>query len=654
MPTTSNVVESPYSVGVARFRTEIPLRNTSADSVRTLTTSELFVRQSDGRTEAAIWKRAGDGTMRLGAGEEARFELAGTLPEAGVYETWIEAAPQGAADPASVQRIRVVVTRTADTLPSDFIVEPRAVSHDLKAWVTLLWPVGARDVDSDVLLRLRNATTQPVEFTAPSVVGFSRQSGDAMTAVSAEKPPQIKADECVSPLLPGRACAAKLTLAGGAWAGQYLIDVGVGGVGGGWSERTQIVNIRASWLLAFLAIASGVIAGAFVNAWRAKGRQSISGLIDASRLRESLQRLRPDPADPDSQRLVASALDYAEDIETMVRKGGDPAENLTRLNENVAHLSALGEIGRGLARLSPAGQSELRASWDAVVGRVAITAPADTKAGLDDALRALASDVAAWPGLEAASTSAQNLADAVIAVQTASGGQANAEVAMTLVESLEQATEQARSGGTPAATIRERVEALEAAVAAARSSAVGYVNDAAVKLQAAAQALVTATTAGSNERARSEVLGRKAAAFVAAPPAEDAIEAQLRDLAIQWNTEGELDRIINAARPRAMTSATAAQTFEVPGVPGIEVPVTLLLPTPGASLAQLGRAQRRNELLTNGLIMLATGLAGVVALWAQDPTWGSTMDIIAAFLAGMAVNLAIGPTPIATGSTPAP
>lgn len=650
VPATSNVVESQHTVGVAEFSTEVRLRNTSTDpatGLRTLSTNGHFVRQSDGRSVTATWTplRAGADPMQLRPGEEAKFQLSGNLPEPGIYETWIDSDPPRADDPSSEQRIRVVVTRTADTLPSDFIAELRPVSHDLSAWVTLLWPLGAREAPSDVLLSLRNATPQPLEFAAPVVVSYSKQSGDAVTAVATSAPPHIEAGGCASPLLPGKPCAAMLRLAEDAWAGQYLVDVGVGGAGGGWSERTQVVNVRASWLLAFLTIAAGVICGAFVNAWRATGRQSISGLIDVARLRESLLRLRPDPGDAESERLVASALQYADGIESAVRKGGDPAEGLKLLNANLAHLSAMVEVGRGLARLSPAGQSELRASWDALVGKVAIAAPADAKADLDANVSALASDVRDWPKLEAASTAAQTLADAITEVQTASGGQANADEATALVESLKQATEQARRGGTPAERILMRIETLETATRDARTSAVAYFNDAAGKLQTAAQALVAAAPAGSTELTRSQELSQKAAALVAAPPPADAVEAQLGDLAAQWKIHGELDLIINAAQPLAMTAGAAAPTFEVPGVPGLDVPVNVLLPTRGASLVQLERAQWRNELLTNGLILLATSLAGVVALWAQDPNWGSTMDIIAAFLAGAAVNVAIGPTP---------
>lgn len=649
VPATSNVVDSQHTVGVAEFSTEVRLRNTSTDPAagpRTLRTSAHFVRQGSSQSETATWVRQPPGAdpMRLGPGDEATFEVSGTLPEPGVYETWIEAAPPRTDDP-SVQRIRIVVTRTAVTLPSDFIVEPRPVSHDLSARATLLWPFGAREGLSNVLLSLRNATTQPVEFTAPVVVSYSEQSGDAVTAVATSTPPHVDVGGCVSPLLPGKPCAVTLRLAEDAWAGQYLVDVGAGGVGGGWSERTQVVNVRASWLLAFLTIAAGVICGALVNAWRATGRQSISGLIDVARLRESLRRLRPDPADPDSERMVASALEYADGIETAVRKGGDPAEDLTRLNANVTHLAAMAEIGRGLARLSPAGKSALRASWDALVARVAIAAPAEAKVGLDNALSRLASDVRDWPDLETASTSAQTLADAITKSQTASGGQADAVAATALVDSLAQATEQARRGGTPTGPIHERAEALETAIRDARSSAVGYFNDAAAKLQTAAQALVTAASANSTVLTRSQELSQKAAAFVVAPPTADAIETQLGDLAVQWKIYGDLDLIVNGVQPQAKAAGITTPTFEVPGVPGLDVPVTLLLPTRGAGLAQLERAQRRSELLTNGLILLATSLAGVVALWAQDPNWGSTTDIVAAFLAGVAVNVAIGPTP---------
>jgi hypothetical protein len=119
VPASSNVVENPIAIADARLGTEIRIRNAGSEPAGAplrVHFVPLLVRRSDGKGVPAVWTRtgsAGDPNI-LQPSEEATFLLAASLPEAGVYDTFIETEDTSA---ALAGRIRVVVTRTAETLP---------------------------------------------------------------------------------------------------------------------------------------------------------------------------------------------------------------------------------------------------------------------------------------------------------------------------------------------------------------------------------------------------------------------------------------------------------------------------------------------------------------------------------------------------------
>jgi hypothetical protein len=61
-----------------------------------------------------------------------------------------------------------------------------------------------------------------------------------------------------------------------------------------------------------------------------------------------------------------------------------------------------------------------------------------------------------------------------------------------------------------------------------------------------------------------------------------------------------------------------------------------------ASLDELEGFRTRWTWLTNGAVLVGIGAAAVPILWADNPVWGSTTDMVTALLAGIGTRLAIG------------
>jgi hypothetical protein len=257
-----------------------------------------------------------------------------------------------------------------------------------------------------------------VDFLPPSVVAFTQRWGEAETAVATEATPTVNAT-CASPLPAGTACQMMLHFSSALRPGTYAIDVGVAGAWGGWSQRTEIVRVRATPLLAFLAIVIGAGAGWYINTWRSIGRWALSGLIEATRLKDRLQFLVADPSDAETARLLAHATERIDEIQAQLRKGVDPASDLTAFAVHLGRLADAVAIGRGMAKLSPAGQDALRLRWTALIGQLGDAGMAGSS--LDILLRSLAADVSAWPGLANRAAAANVLAVAVESLQRAGG-----------------------------------------------------------------------------------------------------------------------------------------------------------------------------------------------------------------------------------------
>ncbi|HXO69742.1 MAG TPA: hypothetical protein VN838_12335, partial [Bradyrhizobium sp.] len=134
-------------------------------------------------------------------------------------------------------------------------------------------------------------------------------------------------------------------------------------------------------------------------------------------------------------------------------------------------------------------------------------------------------------------------------------------------------------------------------------------------------------------------------------PKEPALQASIRALAAWKAGAGkpivthlrDLTDLLRPARKLAAAPAPGPATPGLPpGVSPIDIPTQILVPPPGASLLQLQTSQSNNERITNLILLGATGLAGVLALWVPSATWGSCGDVIGAFMAGLAARVVLG------------
>lgn len=655
VPAASPATEVSFAIAVPGFMEEIRVRNPASDpaAVQRLTTGGLFIRVGDGASVPARWVRKTPAVdpARLASGTEASFMVSADLPGPGVYQSWIEAAP--ASGTAGVpQRIRVVVTRAAQTLPTDFLVAPLASPVDLDFLPTLGRLVGRGEaMPRRVLLSLRNSTVNPVEFLPPLVVSYGVRAGAVTSAVASTDPPRIDPGSCAASLAPGANCTLSLLLDRNAWFGQYDIRVGVAGVGGGWSEQTQAVNVRASAGLAFLVIVAGALAGLVVNGWRGAGRRALTGLIDLGHIRDVINRIAIESADTETERVRASLLARADEVESRFRSGADAGADLAPLAQRAAVLPRLAALGRALAGLPEVGRTALAPRFAAIAAAIE-TAEGDALAAADRDLVSLAAAFQAWPALAAEARVAARLAEGVNAAIGAGAG-AGASDGRAILEPLVAAATAALAPFEAGTTVETRRQALAIVVAGAREQAAAFAASAIARLNEQVKALLaTAEADRTPEVAPARALAQTTAALAAARVTPEGAEAALAGYVAASGKRAALDL---AAGPSALaTGADASVLHRAEWAGSLSIPVLdaifameplsagAFLPPPDTSLAGLQRRKARYEWLTSAIVLGALGLGGVSTLWASDPAWGSGLSLITAFLAGLAVNVAVG------------
>lgn len=619
-PVPANVTEQQIKIGTATLATEIRLRNTGKDATQ-YRLGTLLTRTSDNATRLATWKRippSQDDTVPAGA--QVVLELTADIPEVGVYETFIDTygKDEKGAEVAG-RRIRVVVTRETDTLPAEFMVEPKPAAET--------WPWNWHK--RAYTIALRNTATKSLAFGTPEIVSFARKSGDAQVSLDVSGVGPLDPARCSSPLGSGRSCPLQLNLTSGLGPGEYMIDVGVAGAGGGWSQRTQTLRIRATAIFAFVAIVFGAGVGWYVQAWRTRGRRAFAALIDIGRLRDALKRL-VDLQREDIKSILRAVAGELDDIEARARRDNDVAADLERIRRWLRNLAVAVDMLERFDQLPDEAKAPLRARRDDLVARIAMPNPNDAdRTALDNLTAALTGDLRAGPEfLESlrAAVDLHNTLDDLI-------GKLQAEPTIdptglrTQRDAIAAAITTAKAL-LPANPLTETLQARSTTLATETSR---VARDAATAAQAAATAYVTATLdpriAGEADPARRARLQElRAPLVVAAAPSL----ARLRDLA------RALKRAIGAPE------AAAAPAIAPPGGLQGELPSSILLPPAGTSLQDLLRGERRHEILTNLAILILTGFAGVLALWVPNATWGSVGDVIAAILAGVATRVVVG------------
>lgn len=182
---------------------------------------------------------------------------------------------------------------------------------------------------------------------------------------------------------------------------------------------------------------------------------------------------------------------------------------------------------------------------------------------------------------------------------------------------------------------RDRVAEIETALSESRLGRTAPAADAAA-LSAALKVL------RGVERGIAAVL----ASGTAAQPVKDALAALNASLrADPWEAAAtaaalaRLEQALAADRPLIRLEEVAARA-QIDLTPG------QTLPDPTADAATYVRRITRMDLGTALFMAALIGLVGLPVLWVGDPVWGSALDIVAAFAAGVATRLTL-PSPVA-------
>jgi hypothetical protein len=618
-PASASITDFPIKLGVPALSAEIQLRNSSSDALRYYRLGTQLARAGDSASRPATWKRitppVNDDT--IAAGTQVVLGLSANLPEVGVYETYIDSYGKnehGIEVPD--RRIRIVVTREADAVPSELMVDPKPAAE------TWPWNLEKRVY----LLTLRNTSTKSLAFAAPSVVSFTRKSGDAQTSVGTIETPSLDSAACGKSLEAQKSCPIRLSLQNGLSPGEYMIDVGLAGVGGGWSQRTQSIRVRASAWLAFVIVVAGAAAGWYVQAWRTKGRIAVSALMDIARLREAAAE-RLVRADDDSKVLIRRAIEEIDDIEARVRRDVDATTDIERVRLWIRHLTGVTEIQQRFNKLSADEQNVLRAPRDAIMFAVANPTPTDDqRRALDNMILELGRDLGTSPRFVQSIAKANELLAAMESLLRVAGDPTDITELRAARDDLNHAVTAAK-GSLVNGSLSARVVALDQALTTAGELADTAARKMSAHFGAATKGQYDALGDADNKKKRVKAVLDDLDAWTN-DMAGKSVSARLQDLAHIFSEVGGKQE---AASPVAASP-----------IPTPDFPTQSLLPGWGSSLTKLQSNLKRNEILTNCLILIAAGASGVLTLWVPDPTWGSVGDVIGAFLAGLAARMVVG------------
>ena len=647
-PGSAATLEAPVRVGVPSLVTEIRVRNGSSEpaATRAFRASPTLVRQTDGLAVPATWKRIDQPTgdpNTIAPRSELVLQLSANLVEPGVYETWVDAENVGAAGgiEAPDHRIHVVVTRESEPVTSDFLSDPKPVR-------TVYWPGTGNEVR--VIVGLQNTTTKPIEFLPPAVVAFNRTSGTGSDAIAAATPPKLNAGNCQSPLGPGARCALDLFLGGPLSPGQYAIDLGVAGRGGGWSQRTTQVSSRFPLGVPFLATVLGAAAGWYVQSWRTSGRRALNGLINLEALRSRARRISSGDPKFDLAAIAQPIFDDLDNAEARCRNGADISVDFDALSERVDRLSTAAAIDGAFRKLPSAAQLILARLRAAMLGQ------SSDRGTASDAFRktcqALTTNMIALPDLVEGTQHAQSSGMIVAKVLALPGDGPWREALRAARDSLNSVLADAIAP-LPAdppddAAVAKRIAALAAARQSAESAAQAACEGSAEALRSQAKATLQRQGASEEERSKAQSVLNHLEGVARIVDLEERA-TRVADCWMELAKAG-LEKTAGPQGRSGFESMEGAGPAAVPSLPGIDLPPDLWLPlSPGSLFKNLRRSRAINEYVTNAIVLLATGCAGVV-LVASNDSWGSWVDVIAVFLGGLGARVVIGEVGTATNA----
>jgi hypothetical protein len=640
-----NTVESNVKIGVSALKTEVRLRNTSTDAnaARSYRTGGFLTRSSDGLAYAAAWERRdnpkGD-PAQIAPGGELILQLSADIAEPGIYETWIDTFQKDAASGAETpdQRIHLVVTRESEPVGADFILNPQLVPSVFSFF-------GAPG--SSILVQLHNASTRPVEFAPPAILSFSTKNADAQDSVAVSKLPTIDGQRCASPLAPGATCPLALDIPDALWPGQYSIALGVAGRGGGWSQKSVPVSVRFPYPVAFLVTVLGASAGWYVQAWRSSGRRAVNGLIELATLRDRLRRLHGS-ATGDLEPVERSITDDLDGVESRCRNGADVAADIDRIRQRIDRLVTAATIESAYQSL-PQDAQAIFSRWRATLfGQASSASLSDAEASDFNKLRlALPTNINAWPTLRDAIARARTALALAERAQQLPVPDPDPSNLAALVKALRGAIANAVAPLTADAVVNtalvDRATALETPRQAAEDAIEAVCDASAKRLEQAADAASKAGVDPDRQNAAAALAGLQALGGTTD------LAGKVTSLARLWS---QLQGVA-AAQPEGMVLEGVAPGA-APAIPGLDLPTDIVFNfVPGQSLQSLSTQRRRIEIATNLIVLIATGLAGV-ALVAANDAWGSASDVITALLGGFGARIVLGEVGTASQpSTPA-
>jgi hypothetical protein len=638
-----NVLESDIKIGVSSLETEVRLRNTSTNANAAYRTGGFMTRSSDGLAYPAVWQRRdnpnGDAAL-IAPGAEVVLHISANIEEPGIYETWIDTYQKDMASGAETpdQRIRVVATRESEPVGADFILNPQPVPSVFSFF-------GAPF--SSILVQLHNASTKPVEFASPSIVSFSSKSGDAQNSVAATELPTVDGQHCASPLAPGATCPLALGVPDALWPGQYSIALGVAGRGGGWSQKSVPVSVRFPYWVAFLTTAVGAGAGWYVQAWRSGGRRAVNGLIELAALRDRLRRLAGS-ATGDLESVERSIGDDIDGVESRCRNGADVAADIDRVRLRIDRLVTAATIETAYQSLPQVAQT-IFSRWRATLfGQASSASLSDAEANDFNKLRlALPTNINAWPTLRDALAGARATAALAERAQQLPLPDPDPSNLVALVKALRGAIANAVAPLTADTVTNtalvDRATALETARQAAEDAIDAVCDLSAKALEQAAAAASKAAADPDRQNASAALIGLQALGGTTD------LAGKVTSLARLWS---QLQGVA-VAQPEGVVLEGVAPGAAA-AMPGPELPTDIVFHlVPGQSLQSLSKQRRWIEIATNLIVLVATGLAGV-ALVAANDAWGSASDVITALLGGFGARVVLGEVGTASQpSTPA-
>jgi hypothetical protein len=455
----------------------------------------------------------------------------------------------------------------------------------------------------EVSLLLRNEKTREVAFQPPRLLGVRNAQG-----ATDGRGVTLNTDECSTPLPGGQACRLRLQIAKPFWPGAYLVDVGVGGANGGWSEQTVTVNSRFSMLVAFAIAAAGILAGAWIDGWRVRGRAAADAAIRLRGLADALEDI------PTDERLRSATALLKRDM----------SEALGALLAALSRLDALGRriLGSRVDRLiavltkpDPGSEADAlpanRAQLVADIEHWPVAAVVlDQVAQIEQLMDPTEPCFCAAPGLADAVTDfRQSLAEARLAtvqplaktsISETSASLRSAASSSKLAEPLRIELDTLKSAAAPADLgkideMRKRLDALPAdPLELAR-----YVKDVACRLSAFKAAVAV-------PKRSAQAKGLAAPSAGTAPPA----------------APGDAD------------ARTKGEDFSQ----AVRVNFGFSL---SQSLAEIEHRRTRNEWIFNGSMVVLAALALVGTLGASA-TWGAGFDAANLFMAAVGTRIAVG------------